>query len=441
MTVGMFLCDSPSKADFQEDFDAGQIDLSDWTVVKYGGLNGTQQGGKLIVNGTYDPGETVPNTGGWNLYDLVYHEDYTGYLDFSVVSNITDQSAQEIAVGIGVVQDFNIVYDNITSWVQYYYATTNTIGHLHCWHNESAVKIIMDDEDISVGKVHTHRFVVHENRSIQLLLDGSTKGWWEIYYPSYYPFIHVGIKYAGSYAEVEFDDFILIDSLPEAILGVSDFDPHVGDPVSFDGSQSSYGMGSLEAYFFDFGDGSSSGWMDSSGTTHVYSGDGSYDARLKVRADNGKESDWSHPIRIDVINLPPVAFLNTTTVEVVVGEEVFLDGSGSCDCDGYIAGYRFDFGDGETSGWLEDSYVTHVFAEEGEYQVSLLVRDNYDAESKEEAQILIVVKGKEVEQEAPILSWIVVIGILLVLLIISILVVLIQRRKLRQMEEETEGSS
>lgn len=426
-------CTSFANADFYDDFSDSQTDWTNWTLVEYGGLGGIQQGGKLVVSGSYDPGETSPNTGGWNHYFLVFNRSYTGYLDISVENTIvTLSSVQALAVGLGVVEDMNAVYDDITSWVQFRIPGRNAIGDMHSWHNGSAVKTIFDDEDVSVGTTLTHRLIVHENRSIQMILNGVTKGWWEIYNPSFYPFIHVGMKDVGSFVEVEFDDFLLVDSPPGAVLTTSDSKTHVFHPVGFDGSESSTGGDYVESYFFDFGDGSTSDWIEDLSTTHHYSDAGTYFARLKVRDDDGKESPWSSNVKIEVINVPPVAYLNSTTLEVEVGEEVFLDGGGSYDPDGFVGSYFFDFGDGGTSGWISDSHSIRSYAEAGEYQVSLLVRDEAGALSGEEASVLIQVSE---EPEKGIDWWIILVMILLILLIVASLAAFRLRGQFRELEE------
>ena len=392
--MGMLFCTSSSEADFYEDFEAGQIDWSNWTLVDYGGLDGVQQDGKLIVSGNYDPGETSPNTGGWNHYFLIYNTSFNGYLDFSVKNNITTLAAQEIAVGIGILETTSIVYDNITTWVQYFYGAENAIGKMASWHNLSSVKVYWDDEDITVGKTQLHRFVVHDNSSIQLILNGVTKAWWQINYTQYYPFIHVGMKYAGSFVEVEFDDFVLVDSNPAAVLNVSDETPDVEHLVSFDGSGSSYGMGDPSEYYFDFGDGNNTGWIVDSFTDHVYYNEGTYDARLKVRSDTGLESDWA-TVSLCVDCAIPTANLTATPLTTGTLGSVEFSAIQSTDLDGEILGYFFDYGDWSNSGWIMSPLSNYSYSDDGDYDARLKVLDDDGHESNWSEPITITVLNEE----------------------------------------------
>jgi len=63
------------------------------------------------------------------------------------------------------------------------------------------------------------------------------------------------------------------------------------------------------SYWFDWGDGSDSGWTEyiSSGfevnRSHLWEVDGSYDVRVKTRDVYGAESDWSDPLTVNVSKL------------------------------------------------------------------------------------------------------------------------------------------
>lgn len=385
----------PSTADFYEDFAGAQIDLTNWTIYDVGGLNGTQVGGEFIVKGTYDPGETVPGTLGWNLYVLIYNKNYTGFVDFSVVNNITSWTG-EMGVGIGVVHNTSVFADNLTSWVQRFLAPTiDAVGYLEAWLNGSVDRLTWDDQDVVAGLPQVQRMIVHENRSAEFILNGATKGWWNITYPVFNPYILVGIHGGGATLEASFDDFTLVDSPPQAALSVSDPNPNVDEFVLFDGSQSPYPF-DLAGYLFDFGDGESTGWISSSTAYHSYSAEGSYDARLKVRADNGKESDWaSVTICVDCL-LPTVAF-SVDPTEVLTDVLVHFSANGSSDSDGQIVGYLFDFGDGTTSGWIMSSYVSHIYEDGGSFDARVKAVDDDGHETGWSAPVRI-----EVQNRAPL---------------------------------------
>ena len=62
------------------------------------------------------------------------------------------------------------------------------------------------------------------------------------------------------------------------------------EEVTFNASGSSSPMGSSLSYWFDFGDGSSSGWVSVATTTHTYLLAGTYNVTLVVRDDKGRTS-------------------------------------------------------------------------------------------------------------------------------------------------------
>ena len=68
----------------------------------------------------------------------------------------------------------------------------------------------------------------------------------------------------------------------------------VGEDVSFDASGSS---GSIMHYYFDFGDGTNSGWISSHTTSHTFATSGNFSIGLKLKATDGNESDF---IYVDV---------------------------------------------------------------------------------------------------------------------------------------------
>jgi PKD repeat protein/peptidoglycan/xylan/chitin deacetylase (PgdA/CDA1 family) len=68
---------------------------------------------------------------------------------------------------------------------------------------------------------------------------------------------------------------------------------------------------------------------------------------------------------------PPVAEIQSPNYGVE-GEPVFLNGSSSYDADGSIVSYIWDFGDGSTG---TEVNPTHIYAQEGVYNLSLLVSD------------------------------------------------------------------
>lgn len=74
----------------------------------------------------------------------------------------------------------------------------------------------------------------------------------------------------------------------------------------------------------------------------------------------------------DSTNQAPTAAVSSDTNEVLIGEEVQLDASGSTDPDGDTLSYAWNLGDGTTA---TGSVVTHTYAASGTYTVSVTVSD------------------------------------------------------------------
>jgi subtilisin family serine protease len=97
----------------------------------------------------------------------------------------------------------------------------------------------------------------------------------------------------------------------------------------------------------------------------------------------------SKNITVTGINSPPTAQLVVTPTEAGVNEFVFFDGSESSDVDGVVVLYNFNFGDGNSSGWVPSSNVTHSYEFDGIYIGSLQVQDNGGARSTNTAEEII----------------------------------------------------
>ena len=97
---------------------------------------------------------------------------------------------------------------------------------------------------------------------------------------------------------------------PVAALSASPTTVNIGEEVTFDASTSYDPDGTVEYYWFDYGDGSDSGWISSPTSIHGYTESGAYYAKAKVKDDDGMESEWSEPTEItaDYIELAELYF-------------------------------------------------------------------------------------------------------------------------------------
>lgn len=148
-------------------------------------------------------------------------------------------------------------------------------------------------------------------------------------------------------------------------------DPVAGPPplnVRFDASASSDEDGSITAYNWDFGDGTTGTGMT---TIHKYLQRGEYRVVLQVTDNDGLTGTAAKNI---AVSDPPVARFFMTPEVGVAPLRVHFDASESYDPDGKILSYSWDFGDNTSARGLTQD---HTYGEAGEYTVTLEVVDNH----------------------------------------------------------------
>ncbi len=146
-------------------------------------------------------------------------------------------------------------------------------------------------------------------------------------------------------------------------------------------------------YWFDWGDGTNSGWLGpyTSGltitATHSWSELGTYDVKVKAKDTNGATSDWSEPLAISIVlDDPP----NTPTITGQTSGKTgvtYLYTFVTTDPNGDDVYYFVDWGDNTSSGWLGphasgvQSSATHSWSQQGTYTIKVKAKDIYDVES------------------------------------------------------------
>lgn len=171
---------------------------------------------------------------------------------------------------------------------------------------------------------------------------------------------------------------------PVAQATVSDSTPYPGDVVTFDASASYDATGTISAYAWDFGDGTTG---DGVTATHSYAKGGTYTATLTLTDNEGASSDTSLMLTVktgssncgggdcgdDAVPLAVINGLrNGCSLYHTVGVPVVFDGLSSRSENGDIVTYEWDFGDG-TSG--TGSTVSHTYTTSGTFRVVLTVID------------------------------------------------------------------
>ncbi|MCL3861295.1 PKD domain-containing protein [Actinotalea sp. K2] len=160
--------------------------------------------------------------------------------------------------------------------------------------------------------------------------------------------------------------------------------------VSVNGSGSSDVDGTIVGYAWDFGDGATGAGVTAS---HTYATSGTYTVRLTVTDNAGATGTTTRQVSVagpPPANQVPVAVFSSSVSDLAVS----VDGSGSSDPDGTVAGYAWDFGDGATGAGVTAS---HTYAAAGTYTVTLTVTDNQGATGTVAAEVTVVEPGPVTE--------------------------------------------
>jgi hypothetical protein len=137
-------------------------------------------------------------------------------------------------------------------------------------------------------------------------------------------------------------------------------------------------------YWFDWGDGTNSGWQGpydsgSSGTaSHKWNDAGSFDVKVKAKDLAGSETDWSPTLNVDMGNTAPNRPNKPSgPPQGIIGQECTYS-TLATDPEGDTLQYKFEWGDGTDSGWLTTRTATHSWSEVGTYSVIAKARDSWD---------------------------------------------------------------
>ena len=156
---------------------------------------------------------------------------------------------------------------------------------------------------------------------------------------------------------------------PTASFVYSPTNPAVNEVVYFNASESSDDDGTIVAYNWDLGDGSSTSGIN---ITHTYTGAGTYTVLLVVTDDSGNTGSTSNTVSVGENESPTASFVYSPS-NPAVDEDIHFNASDSSDPDGTIESYEWDFGDNTTD---TGETVTHRYSSDGTFTVYLKVTDN-----------------------------------------------------------------
>ncbi|MGF1660481.1 MAG: PKD domain-containing protein [Rubrimonas sp.] len=164
---------------------------------------------------------------------------------------------------------------------------------------------------------------------------------------------------------------IVVNAPPEPVFPPQPRPLAVGEVGVFDASGSVDPDGEILSYAWDFGDGSVG---EGPLVDYAWRAPGVYQVTLEVRDDSGTQSALSAFSAPVVVSAAPVA--DAGPDRHVTESELVFDGRGSFDPDGEITSWEWTFGDG---GSASGPVVRRAYAEPGDYEVRLTVRDDSGA--------------------------------------------------------------
>jgi PKD repeat protein len=115
--------------------------------------------------------------------------------------------------------------------------------------------------------------------------------------------------------------------------------------------------------------------------------------RFRLQVSDGIARVRPRFVNVTVLNMPPVADLQVPVTDVPTGWNVSFYATGSRDPDGTRLLYKYRFGDGNETAWINESLVEHAYAMEGNYTANLTVMDSDGAGATSPPVIVTVKKG------------------------------------------------
>ncbi len=146
--------------------------------------------------------------------------------------------------------------------------------------------------------------------------------------------------------------------------------------VVFNGSESFDTASDLAAgleFRWTFGDGGSSQWSGSPIAAHAYPVKGNYLVTLDVRDNDNAES--TDTLTVNVYNVRPNASAPSTLIGVEDYPLLFTGSGLDTENDTDELEFRWDFGDGIQSEWIQNPEIEHTYRQSGNYSAILSVMD------------------------------------------------------------------
>ncbi len=286
----------------------------------------------------------------------IYDTDLDQYNIYTLYQNQKEPSTflsigEEDEINLHPVADFIYYPDDPTTQSTVYFNSTSydVDGYLINW--------TWTIENLSYYGEHIqHQFVEDGSYNVSLTIQDNNNGSDDIYY------------------------IVIVANEPPIIqYSIEPLEPSTSDIVYY--NSTSYDVdGSIVNWTWDFGDGNSS---FSENTTHQYQTNGSYLVNFTITDNDNDSSVIQHSVYVG--NEHPITNFSIEPMLPLSFETVYFN-STSFDSDGYLVNWTWDLGDGNTS-YSEN--VTHQYALNGSYIVSLTVIDDDNASSSLEKSLLV----------------------------------------------------
>jgi len=216
-----------------------------------------------------------------------------GYYTFLYLNNISTNN-----IGINIDRTHTISLNNSISYNSYgifYDFSSDNVAHYNDVYNNSHGMYVSGTTKVNAE----HNYWGDASGPYHVSLNPTGKG----------------NSVNGDGTDLDFIPFLTspvgaINQRPVAVLDVDKSNPNVGETVTFDASGSTDDS-RIDYYFFDFGDGTDTGWTPLSVVTHKYASEDTYNATLIVMDDFGVTSLDGDMVYTEITVVPefPVAFV------------------------------------------------------------------------------------------------------------------------------------